>query len=52
MPSVHSSLALLKISEHEWDRLENAKTLMHIMKALNLDTAHLKRRFLVRRAAT
>ena len=37
VPSVRSSLALLKISEHEWDRLENAKTLMHIMKALNLD---------------
>jgi len=37
VPSVRSSLALLKISEHEWDRLENAKTLMRIMKALNLD---------------
>jgi len=52
VPSVRSSLALLKIPEHEWDRLENAKTLMHIMKVLNLDTAHLKRRLLVRRAAT
>jgi len=37
VPSVRSTLALLKKSEHEWDRLENAKTLLRIMKALNLD---------------
>lgn len=37
VPSVQSTLALLKKSEHEWDRLDNAKTLIRTMKALNLD---------------